>query len=1468
MEQPIHSIQYTPKESLCKPAFSIFSLRVTIIKKEPSSSINYKVKICTNLGQAGRIRSQIIQRVEEGFSHQRDFYDIPLRYDSKTGQYCLDYLLDQIGYFQWKLWVGSEDSRNPWIYWAPGSNHGISVFPASYKRGNAIYCAFLRQFREERNTSKGETHDIQDRVDELEKIGCTVIQPSGKFDEFKKRLRFIIKDLGMKTIHLLPINPVPQSYGRMGRYGSPYASLDFYAIDPVYATFDRFRTIEEQFIDLTSTVHCLDGKVMLDMAINHTGWGSRISSVHSIWQVRKSDGEFVSPGAWGKIWEDLVELDHSRKDLWIYLAEMFIIWCRRGVDGFRLDAGYMVPLSLWQYIIARVREEFPETFFLLEGLGGAMECTRELLQEGMINSAYSELFQNYSKDEIINYLRHANRVSSQEGILVHYAETHDNNRLATKGRSYALMRLCLSAFTSYYGNWGFTNGVEWLADEKIDVHGNGALNWDSQDNIVSEISRINRILDRNPCFWLNDNIEVIDTPWPNICTFYRAYKSRRNFILVIVNLDCENSASISLLLDELGIDPPFSYPFEAVDILGDSTYRMDGRGLILDITQGQVLVLRFQELGKPYELFLLNSEKRPIDEIDTVYRIMLQYYDRHEVAQIDQEMLLSFWNPYRGLIAYAATHPFDAFFNPDFKEEITQLHQFLLEEYSEVWEFTNKNKDFLLESHKWLITSTELAASVFLNDKRIETVNGDDGCDWAIFPPIEEHRRSQLTFHWVDILNGKINRRWENAYYPVYSLPDYKGFKREMEDFHLTLNQSDILNDWMCFILANGRGSFVKTPLVPGEVHSKYDALLMANFSHDYPEDRVVLVKCSYDSLLINDRIYRLDARDCVQFKRYPVPTWRFIIEDYDARFVLTKQIHLVRDENTVLIQYRCIEATEEILLKVEFCLEWRSYHYHSSAVYLEGKGEKPFTVIDDKTGFYYHPYEEERLFVSTGRGQFATQPQWIKDIGHPMDATRGQESSGDAFSPGYFLETMTEGENIDFLLTTERDSSHRNFDSQVSGEARRQHELFRRMPLALRDDPIAKSFMLALDQFVVKRGRGFTVIAGYPWFLDWGRDTLICVPGLIAAGFNNEVAGILTELAQFTRDGMVPNTIYGESAGNYDTTDAPLWFIEAVRCYVEGAIEDYNFLSKPLRADGTTMLAVLQGIVEDFARGTGNNIRLDEETGLIFSPSHFTWMDTQHPAGTPREGYPVEIQGLWINGLRFLANNIDSEDTKERYLSWAAQAEESLWALYWLDDKQYFADGIWSSNGARAQGSIKDTSLRPNQLILLYLNLVPRDRARLMLREIQKELVIPAAIRSLADRHIEEPLYIRTLSGELLSDPHYPYQGEYKGDEDTSRKAAYHNGTAWLWLYPYFVEAFAFAYGDNIESVRRALNFLAPSVRLLRKGAVGSLEEIRDGDYPHTPRGCFAQAWSVAELMRVYLKLRLREIELTKEGE
>src|SRR5258706_3677537 len=192
------------------------------------------------------------------------------------------------------------------------------------------------------------------------------LPPSENFRDLTGQLPFIVNKLGCRIIHLLPVHPTPTTYARFGRFGSPYAALDLTAVDPALVEFDKRTTGIDQFCELTCTAHSLGARVFIDIVINHTGWGSTLQENNPEFFLKKPDGEFASPGAWGTVWEDLVELEQHDVALWDKIADALLTWCRRGVDGFRCDAGYKIPVPAWQYIIARVQEEFPETIFLLQ----------------------------------------------------------------------------------------------------------------------------------------------------------------------------------------------------------------------------------------------------------------------------------------------------------------------------------------------------------------------------------------------------------------------------------------------------------------------------------------------------------------------------------------------------------------------------------------------------------------------------------------------------------------------------------------------------------------------------------------------------------------------------------------------------------------------------------------------------------------------------------------------------------------------------------------------------------------------------------------------------------------------------------------------------------------------------------------------------------------------------------------------
>ena len=262
----------------------------------------------------------------------------------------------------------------------------------------------------------------------------------------------------------------------------------------------------------------------------------------------------------------------------------------------------------------------------------------------------------------------------------------------------------------------------------------------------------------------------------------------------------------------------------------------------------------------------------------------------------------------------------------------------------------------------------------------------------------------------------------------------------------------------------------------------------------------------------------------------------------------------------------------------------------------------------------------------------------------------------------------------------------------------------------------------------------------------------------------------------------------------------------------------------------------------------------MDADSALIWSPGHFTWMDTNHPAGTPREGYPVEIQVLWIRLLRLLEKisaQLPTEQKKWRDL--AERATASFEKLFWLEEKGWFADVLLGRPRVIARDATPDDALRSNGLFAVSLGLVTGERAKRCVEAARKYLVVPGALRSLAPLPVSVPLPIYGNDGRLLNNPAEPYWPRYEGDEDTRRKPAYHNGTAWTWTLPAFCEALARAWDFSPAAVAAAKSYLGSAEKLLNEGCLGQLPEILDGDAPHAQRGCDAQAWGVTETLRVW---------------
>lgn len=1396
----------------------------------------------TNLGRAAARRKEIIAaHVGHIAAAGLSWRDLPMRRNGEVWE--IEIPLAETGYFKAKAYLLDEKK---WQYWPDGPDVGISVHPDFARTANTIYCAFTRLFGPTRHLASTADAAREAQLRVLDSENFTVIPPSGKLRDLTRQLPHIVQTLGCRILQLLPVHPVPTTYARFGRFGSPYAALDLTAIDPALVEFDKRTTGVEQFCELTYAAHALGARVFLDIVINHTGWGSVLQENSPEFFVRKPDGEFQSPGAWGVVWEDLIELRQDSVLLWDRIADALLTWCRRDVDGFRCDAGYKIPVAAWQYIIARVQEEFPETIFLLEGLGGSWEATEQLLTEGGMHWAYSELFQNYSGKEVAGYLDYVHRQNERIGTYIHYSETHDNPRLAGKGRAWSLLRNRLCALTSSCGGFGFTCGVEWLATEKINVHECTGLNWGGADHLVPELAQLNRLLAEHPAFFDGAKLTRLSAPDSPVYALLRKSAEGRDTVLVLVNTAIEAAHSFALAV----ADFPFEISHFKWDLLGQPLPEISQSG-------GQIVFIL-----APGAVHCLATNEKPVGLSGPTYRrlraqaalavqALNQIRSAENFSGLDWEFLAQQIEASpRNFLAAA-----EAAGNTSRRQSAAPLPSGQMErELSDLigraargelfpnvitWTLIDSRRVTPVPARHWLLIedSAPFRATLRIAGEIPRHVSAvPSGKNFiAVFPPREAGAEAGLTLERYAAASQKISAA------VVFLSP---------EPCPSTLKpKPDAL-----VLLTNGRGGMARLCVDLGRVNSKYDAALAANLNPNFPVDRHVLVKRLRVWVNAGGFLSPLDFRNLAAFENdSAVAVWNFLVNAGDGRVVpLTLRAKMIPDQNTVLFQFerphrppaagQPLPADAGVRLTVRFDIEDRNFHWET---HRNGGAEFHFSThthpLEKEIGFAFTPEKDRQLRVVADTGQFHPQPEWCQNIPHPVEATRGLTASGDAYSPGWFELPLPAGGAVRLLATAETD---------VPTDLK----IFRLEPEPpAAPDSFGERLLRAAKQFLVRRNGGRTVIAGYPWFLDWGRDTLICARGLLAAGLVDEVKQILLEFAGLEREGTLPNMVRGGDVSNRDTSDAPLWF--ALACEelsaAPGSARE-NFYDRPVNQTGRTVRDVVRSIAENYIRGTPNGICLDADTALIWSPAHFTWMDTNFPAGTPREGYPVEIQVLWIRLLRQL-EKISAPPEQPQWRELAERAMASFDQLFWLEDRGWLADVRLAGRGVGARAATPSDALRSNGLLAVSLGLLTGERAKRCVAAAQKFLVVPGAVRSLAPLPVQTPLPVYGQDGRLLNNPVEPYWPRYEGDEDTRRKPAYHNGTAWVWMLPQFCEALVRAWDFSSAAVTAAKSYLSSAGDLLNSGCLGHLPEILDGDAPHTPRGCDAQAWSVTETLRVW---------------
>lgn len=571
-------------------------------------------------------------------------------------------------------------------------------------------------------------------------------------------------------------------------------------------------------------------------------------------------------------------------------------------------------------------------------------------------------------------------------------------------------------------------------------------------------------------------------------------------------------------------------------------------------------------------------------------------------------------------------------------------------------------------------------------------------------------------------------------------------------------------------------------------------------------------------------------------FLRDGLPVWRYRV----GGAVVEKRIVPVFRKNTVVVYYELLSPDAAVHLKLQPLVQFRG---HDAAV---GTPVENGTWKHDADGSVEisatNAATPLRMKLVSEELQFEDAPLLLENCYYPIEDRRGYDHVGPLWSPGCIRVALSTERPVALIVSTDTWEEIGELDVEQLPEAARERRAGLLESGGNPTDPFKQELVLAADQFLIRpaprladheegaSGGGHedrrSVIAGYPWFTDWGRDTMISLPGLtLATGRYDEARRILLTFADYVRDGLIPNLFpEGHDVGMYHTADATLWFFQAVAAY-HAASGDDEILAR--------LYPTFTEIVGAHLAGTHYGIGVDAEDGLLRQGApdvQLTWMDAKVEdwVVTPRRGKAVEINALWFNALHHYSTwlqRLGHEQQAAEATHWADRAGESFNRRFWYAEGGYLYDVVDGESG-------DDASLRPNQLFAISLPHAVLDQARwqAVVQKATDELFTPVGLRSLAPSGAD-------------------YQGLYDGDLRT-RDAAYHQGTVWAWLLGPYLEACEKADAQPGEARRAILQAMDDH---LGEACIGQVSEIFDGDDPHAPRGCFAQAWSVAELLRTW---------------
>lgn len=646
----------------------------------------------------------------------------------------------------------------------------------------------------------------------------------------------------------------------------------------------------------------------------------------------------------------------------------------------------------------------------------------------------------------------------------------------------------------------------------------------------------------------------------------------------------------------------------------------------------------------------------------------------------------------------------------------------------------------------------------------------------------------------------------------IFSKPDWKNFYKGIE------------KEWL---LTNGIGGFASSTII-GANTRRYHGLLVASLKS--PVKRHLVISKFDESIIINHKEYKLHTN---QTPNYIEPGFRYlqtvkadkvITFQYNVNDVfIEKKVSMIYGKNAVAVVYIIKNGIDSSMFRLMPLVNFRDYHSNTTKLDLN------FDTLPYENGVIIKPESTDiSIEIRANDGNFISyQNVWFNSMDYYIERERGLNPIEDHYMPGHFEISLKPREEKIITIVGSIDGIETMDGLKIiSNEEERISKLIKK---AGYNDDFTNNLVISADKFIVDREstEAKTIIAGYPWFTDWGRDTMIALPGLTFVTKRYEDAkSILSSFAQYIKNGLVPNMFPDEGQEPiFNTVDASLWLFESVYKFLKYT-KEYSFVKDNLYVK-------MKEIIDSYKKGTDFNIRMDID-GLIYAgnpDTQLTWMDAKVGdwVVTPRHGKAVEINALWYNALKVMSHLARKYgDDYNPYERLALKVKKSF-EQFWNNNSKCLYDVI--------NGEFKDDKIRPNQIFAVSLSypVVEGEKAKGVVEMITKELYATYGLRSLSPNDKE-------------------YKGIYFGDQ-YKRDGAYHQGTTWGWLIGHYITAYRRVNDYSKESKEVCVKFLEPfKVHLLDSG-VGSISEIFDGDEPIVPRGCFAQAWSVAEVLRAYVE-------------